>query len=238
LPANGLPKGVLGFALGADGKPTPLVQFATKNSALLGEYTKYGEEIATLQALPPDVTGRLAGGQPTAADLGTVQATAQGVAASVAAQAPAAQKAAAEARAAGIPVTAAPAQDATQILNSLTANKAAILKTATSLQALLKTDPDMVAQVQKNATQLGVLTVAGTQADFVYLNTHGAAVQKAASETPNQWKTWYWICFGGMIFFLLSIPLMRGYWNPKKAKAEFAEHERLVDEELAKLNLG
>src|SRR6185437_12078026 len=196
LPANGLPNGVLGFALGADGKPTPLVQFATKNSALLGEYTKYGEEIATLQALPADVTGRLAGGQPTAADLGTVQATAQRVAASVAAQAPAAQKAAAEARAAGIPVTAGPAQDATQILDSLTANKAAILKTATSLQALLKTDPDMVAQVQKNATQLGVLTVAGTQADFVYLNTHGAAVQKAASETPNQWKTWYWICFG------------------------------------------
>ena len=45
---------------------------------------------------------------------------------------------------------------------------------------------------------------------FAYLNAHGAAVQKAAAQTASQWKTWYWICFGGIIFFLLSIPLLRG----------------------------
>ena len=43
---------------------------------------------------------------------------------------------------------------------------------------------------------------------FAYLNAHGAAVAKAAAQTAGQWKTWYWICFGGIIFFMLSIPLL------------------------------
>ena len=54
---------------------------------------------------------------------------------------------------------------------------------------------------------------------FAYLNAHGAAVTKAAAQTAGQWKTWYWICFGGIIFFLLSIPLLRGRWRPRDARA-------------------
>jgi uncharacterized membrane protein YhiD involved in acid resistance len=46
-----------------------------------------------------------------------------------------------------------------------------------------------------------------------------ADVQNAAAKTAGQWKTWYWICFGGIVFFLLSIPLLRGRWPDLPAKA-------------------
>jgi len=70
---------------------------------------------------------------------------------------------------------------------------------------------------------------------FAYLKAHGAAVTKAAAQTAGQWKTWYWICFGGIIFFLLSIPLLRGRWRTRDARQDEAEHEAKVEEELAKL---
>ena len=70
---------------------------------------------------------------------------------------------------------------------------------------------------------------------FAYLKAHGAAVQKAAADTAGQWKTWYWICFGGIVFFLLSIPLLKGRWRPSDARRDEAAHEALVDAELAKL---
>jgi len=70
---------------------------------------------------------------------------------------------------------------------------------------------------------------------FAYLQAHGAAVQSAAAKTASQWKTWYWICFGGIVIFLLSIPLLRGRWRPRDAKRDEAEHEAMVDAELAKL---
>ena len=70
---------------------------------------------------------------------------------------------------------------------------------------------------------------------FPYLQAHGKAVQDAAATTAGQWKTWYWICFGGIIFFLLSIPLLRGRWRTRDAKRDEAEHEAKVQEEMAKL---
>jgi MFS family permease len=69
-----------------------------------------------------------------------------------------------------------------------------------------------------------------------YLTAHAAAVQSAAAATVGQWKTWYWICFGGIIVFLLSIPLLRGRWRTKDAKRDEEDHEALVQAELAKLN--
>jgi MFS family permease len=69
-----------------------------------------------------------------------------------------------------------------------------------------------------------------------YLTAHASAVQTAAGQTVGQWKTWYWICFGGIIVFLLSIPLLRGRWRPRDAKRDEQEHEALVEAELAKLN--
>jgi MFS family permease len=65
---------------------------------------------------------------------------------------------------------------------------------------------------------------------------HAPAVEHAAAHTGDQWKTWYWICFGGTIFFLFTVPLMRGRWSPKKARADEEEHEAMVQSELAKLS--
>ncbi len=69
-----------------------------------------------------------------------------------------------------------------------------------------------------------------------YLSDHTAAVQKAAADTASQWKHWWWVCFGGIIFFLLSVPLLRGRWRPKDARRDEREHEALVAAELAKLS--
>jgi len=73
-------------------------------------------------------------------------------------------------------------------------------------------------------------------AAIAYLTAHGAAVQTAAATTAGQWKTWYWICFGGIIVFLLSIPLLRGRWRTRDAKRDEEEHEAMVAAEMAKLN--
>jgi MFS family permease len=70
---------------------------------------------------------------------------------------------------------------------------------------------------------------------FAYLKAHGAAVTKAAAGAPGQWRDWWWVCFGGMIFFLLTIPLMKGRWRPSDARRDEAEHEAMVQAELAKL---
>jgi MFS family permease len=72
-------------------------------------------------------------------------------------------------------------------------------------------------------------------ADLAYLKAHATDVQNAASKTAGQWKTWYWICFGGIIFFLLSIPILRGRWKTVDARRDEEEHERMVEAELAAL---
>jgi hypothetical protein len=73
-------------------------------------------------------------------------------------------------------------------------------------------------------------------AAIAYLNAHASAVQTAAANTAGQWKTWYWICFGGIIVFLLSIPLLRGRWRTRDAKRDEEAHEAMVADEMAKLN--
>jgi MFS family permease len=70
---------------------------------------------------------------------------------------------------------------------------------------------------------------------LAFLQANGAAVTKAASQEDGQWRTWYWVCFGGIIFFLLSIPLLRGRWSPAAARKDEAEHEAMVEAELAAL---
>jgi MFS transporter, ACS family, D-galactonate transporter len=72
--------------------------------------------------------------------------------------------------------------------------------------------------------------------DLAYLKAHGTDVQNAANKTDGQWKTWYWICFGGIIFFILSIPILRGRWKTADAKRDEEEHEKMVEAELASLN--
>jgi MFS family permease len=114
----------------------------------------------------------------------------------------------------------------TAILETIAANKPAIL-------SLLAVAPQLQA-VEPYAAQLTALSKVPPQV-FPYLQAHGAAVTKAAAGTAGQWKDWYWICFGGIIFFLLCIPLVRGRWKPSDACRDEQQHEAMVAAELAKL---
>ena len=132
------------------------------------------------------------------------------------------------------------------MLTSISQNKAAIngvIAVAPDLQKVapyaadLKTIAPYSAQLNTIAPYSAQLTALSKVPPgvFTYLKAHGADVQNAAAKTASQWKTWYWICFGGIIFFLLSIPLLRGRWRTRDAKRDEAEHEAKVQEELAKL---
>jgi MFS transporter, ACS family, D-galactonate transporter len=133
------------------------------------------------------------------------------------------------------------------VLTTIGANRGAInaviaagpqLKTIAPYSADLKTIAPYSADLKVIAPYGPQLTALSKvpRAAIAYLTAHGAAVQKAAAQTASQWKSWYWVCFGGIIFFLLSIPLLRGRWKPSDAKRDEQEHEALVEAELAKLN--
>jgi len=132
------------------------------------------------------------------------------------------------------------------MLTSISQNKAAIngvIAAAPQLQQVAPYATDLKT-IAPYSTQLNTIAPYGTQLKalaavppgvFTFLKAHAADVQNAAAKTAGQWKTWYWICFGGIIFFLLSIPLLRGRWRTRDAKRDEAEHEAKVQEELAKI---
>jgi MFS family permease len=113
------------------------------------------------------------------------------------------------------------------VLGTISANQAAI-------NGVIAAAPKL-ATVAPYAAQLTALSKVPPQA-LAYLSAHAAAVQKAAAQTASQWRTWYWICFGGIIFFLLSIPLLKGRWRPSDARRDEQEHEAMIQAELAKLS--
>jgi ACS family D-galactonate transporter-like MFS transporter len=133
-----------------------------------------------------------------------------------------------------------------QVLTTISQNKAAItgvIADASTLQTIAPYASDLqtIAPYSAELTTIAPYSAQLTALSkvppgvFPYLTAHAAAVQAAAAKTASQWKTWYWICFGGIIVFLLSIPLLRGRWRPRDAKRDEAEHEAMVDAELAKL---
>ncbi len=73
---------------------------------------------------------------------------------------------------------------------------------------------------------------------FNYVVAHGNAVVAAAKKEPGQWKNWYWVCFGAIILFLGTVPLMKGRWSPKKAREDEEAHEAMVAAEMAKLGIS
>jgi MFS family permease len=109
-------------------------------------------------------------------------------------------------------------------------NLKAVAANAGPLKALAASAPQLKA-VAANSTQLTALSKI-PKADIALLTS----VQHAASKSPGQWKDWYWICFGGVVIFLLCIPLAKGRWSPSKAKADEDAHEAMVQAEMAKLN--
>jgi MFS transporter, ACS family, D-galactonate transporter len=133
------------------------------------------------------------------------------------------------------------------VLTTISANQAAInavIAVGPQLKAIAPYSADLTV-IAPYSADLTVIAPYGPQltalskvppAAIAYLTAHGAAVQKAAAQTASQWKTWYWVCFGGIIFFLLSIPLLRGHWKPSDARRDEQEHEAMVAAELARLN--
>jgi ACS family D-galactonate transporter-like MFS transporter len=143
-----------------------------------------------------------------------------------------------------------------KIISTIAANKAAIdaviaagpalkavapyaadLKTIAPYSARLKTIAPYAADLRAMAPYSAQLTALSKvpPSVFAYLKAHGTAVASAAAKAAGQWRTWYWVCFGGIVFFLLSIPLLRGRWRPGDARRDEEEHEAMVQSELAKL---
>jgi MFS family permease len=135
------------------------------------------------------------------------------------------------------------------ILGTISANQAAIqgviavapqLATlqpyASQLTALSKVPASVIADVSAPGVASNLAALQKVPANVTaYMKAHAADVSSAAAKSPGQWRTWYWVCFGGIVFFLLSIPLLRGRWRPRDAKRDADEHEAMVQAELAKL---
>ena len=133
------------------------------------------------------------------------------------------------------------------ILGTISANSAAIAGVIAAGPALTTVAPyasdlttiapysAQLTTIAPYSAQLTALSKVPPSA-IAYLKAHGTAVTTASANAPGQWKTWWWVCFGGMIFFLLSIPLLKGRWRTRDAKRDEAEHEAMVEAELAKLN--
>jgi MFS family permease len=135
------------------------------------------------------------------------------------------------------------------LLTTIAANKAAIdgvIAVAPQLQTLKPFTAQLIALSQVPASVIAEVTAPGVGAELAaaqkvpasvvsYMKAHGGDVAAAAAKSPGQWRTWYWVCFGGIVLFLLSIPLLRGRWRPRDAKRDEEEHEAMVQVELAKL---
>ena len=144
------------------------------------------------------------------------------------------------------------------LVNYGSAVQAVVAQYPTQVQALSVIHPDTLAALKANPGNTAAIGQAVTQIssglhvssakalqDLIAISklpasatatlAHAPAVQKAAAQTPGQWKDWYWICFGCMIFFVATVPLMRGRWSPAAAKRDEEAHEAMVQAELAKM---
>jgi MFS family permease len=110
------------------------------------------------------------------------------------------------------------------MLANISANQAGI-------QDVLSAETQLL-QLKPYAAQLELLQKPGVTQALLFLNAHGKALQQAQAQAPNQWKKWYWVCFGGIIFFILCIPLLRGRWSPMAARRDEEEHEAEIQAEL------
>jgi hypothetical protein len=135
------------------------------------------------------------------------------------------------------------------ILGTISANSAAIqgvIAVAPQLQQLTPYAAQLTALSRVPASVIADVSAPGVASELgalqkippsvtTFMKAHAGDVSNAAAKSPGQWRTWYWICFGGIIFFLLSIPLLRGRWRPRDAKRDEEEHEAMVQAEMAKL---
>ena len=57
----------------------------------------------------------------------------------------------------------------------------------------------------------------------------------AQKTSPGEWKRWWTVCLIGQFIFAILVFFMRGPWSPRAARRELDAHDRMIDEELAKL---
>ena len=70
------------------------------------------------------------------------------------------------------------------------------------------------------------------QSALKYLQSNAPAVQKAATDSPKQWRTYFWVAVGGEVVFIPLIWMLVGGWDPRAAKRAAAEHEAWVRGQL------
>jgi hypothetical protein len=73
------------------------------------------------------------------------------------------------------------------------------------------------------------------QGALQYLQQNAPGVEKAAADSPKQWRNYYWIAVGGEVVFIPLIFLLTGAWSPSAARRKEEEHEAMVAKELEKL---
>jgi hypothetical protein len=96
----------------------------------------------------------------------------------------------------------------------------------------------VITSVQADPSQpVSSLKIAAVKAagspQLANLLRYAPAIVSAQQQAPKQWKTWWWICLGGQVIFLLLVFTMAGPWSPRRAKRDLDEREALVDRELA-----
>jgi ACS family D-galactonate transporter-like MFS transporter len=195
----------------------PLITFASTHQAEIANAQKLAPELAVIQKDPATFTKLATTPNPPPALLGKALADAGG-------------------GAKGKAILASITKNGPAI-NAVIADGAQLQKVAANATQLQQVSANaaQLQALQKNAPQLAALQKVPPSV-FTFLGAHAAAVQKAAAQTASQWKHWLWVCFGGIIFFLLSIALLKGRWRTRDARADEAAHEMLVEQELAKMS--
>ena len=94
---------------------------------------------------------------------------------------------------------------------------------ATDVQSGKQATPTQIQGVAKYSPALASLLVAEQK------------LLPAQKTSPDEWKRWWMVCMGGMAIFVVLVFFMRGRWSPRAARRDLAEHDRMVEEELAKL---
>ena len=63
----------------------------------------------------------------------------------------------------------------------------------------------------------------------------GPGVQKAAADSPKQWRTICIVAVAGQVVFIPLIMLMAGFWDPRHARRAEQEHDAWLTAEMSKL---
>jgi hypothetical protein len=139
-----------------------------------------------------------------------------------------------------------------QRFNTIIANSSTLVPALTWAQA----HPDVIAFAQAHAALLtwaqqnqAMLTLLQKNAATLehlqhlpapiakYVLANGAKATQAEHDIPPQLQHWYWICLSGPVLFLLSTPLLKGRWSPRKAREDLAVHRAAVAAEEAQLGV-